>query len=116
MADRTKLEWYIDEANSLIDKYKDLRNDQKKMDQVVRLAWTLPLEMPDWARPFRTTVPFDGIKAGVRVLSGLDEHITIDPYAFEENMLGDLVAAKERANLWEMALKWQMDRAAGRKD
>src|SRR3989304_1715185 len=116
MADRTRLEWYIDEANSLIDKYKNLRNDQKKMDQVVRLAWTLPQGMPDWARPFRTTVPFDAIKAGVRVLSGLTEDITIDPYAFEENTLGDLSAARNKANDWEIALKWQMDRAARRRD
>jgi len=116
MADKPMLDHYIDIANEMIEQYRDLRLDQQKMDEVVRLKWQLPDGMPEWARAFRTTVPYDGIKAGVRVLSGLDEHITIDPYAFEENMLGDLVAAKERANLWEIALKWQMDRAARRKD
>src|SRR3990172_11463452 len=116
MADKSSLEWVIEQANDLIERYAALRRDQKKLDEVVRLKWSLPPGMPDWARAFKTTVPYDGIKAGVRVLSGLDERITIDPYAFEENMLGDLVAAKERANLWEIALKWQMDRAARRKD
>ena len=114
--DRTKLDFYIDEANALIEKYARLRGDQKKMDDVVRLKWTLPPGMPDWARPFRTTVPYDGVKAGVRVLSGLDERIVIDPYGFEENALGDLSAAKMKANMWEVALKWQMDKAARRKD
>src|SRR3990167_9882239 len=116
MADKPMLDHYIEVANEMIERYRDLRLDQQKMDEVVRLKWQLPDGMPEWARAFRTTVPYDGIKAGVRVLSGLDEHITIDPYAFEENMLGDLVAAKERANLWEIALKWQMNKAVGRKD
>src|SRR3990167_8298060 len=116
MADKPMLDHYIEVANEMIERYRDLRLDQQKMDEVVRLKWQLPDGMPEWARAFNTTVPYDGIKAGVRVLSGLDEHITIDPYAFEENMLGDLVAAKERANLWEIALKWQMNRAVGRKD
>ena len=113
--DRSKLEWVIDEANDLIERYRNLRLDQKKMDDVVRLSWSLPPGMPAWARPFKTTVPYDAIKAGVRVLSGLSEDITIDPYAFEENALGDLAAAKKKANDWEVALKWQMDRAARRR-
>lgn len=113
--DKTSLDFYIQTANELIEKYRPLRMDQKKMDEVVRLRWSLPPGMPDWARPMRTTVPFDAIKAGVRVLSGLDENIVIDPYAFEENALGDLAAAKEKANMWERALKWSMDRAVRRR-
>ena len=116
MTEHNNLEHYVDQANDLIEKFRKLRRDQSKMDEVVRLKWDLPPGMPGWARPFKTTVPSDAIKAGVRVLSGLDENITIDPYAFEEDALGDLAAAKEKANKWERALKWSMDRAARRKD
>lgn len=53
MAKHTELEYYIDRANELIEKYQNLRRDQKKMDEVVRLKWSLPPGMPDWARPSR---------------------------------------------------------------
>src|SRR3990167_5284220 len=110
------INYYVEQANDLIEKYDQLRRDQQKLDDVARLAWRLPAGMPAWARPFRTTVPFDAIKAGVRVLSALSEQVTLDPYAFEENVLGDLTAAKKKANSWETALKWQMDKAAQRRD
>jgi len=113
---RTDVLYYAELANELIEKYESLRRDQIKLDDVSRLAWRLPPGMPAWARPFRTTVPYDAIKAGVRVLSALSEQVTIDPYAFEENALGDLTAAKKKANYWETALKWQMDKAAQRRD
>ena len=116
MPDKTVKEEVLDRANELIERYRNLRIDQKKMDRVVRLKWDLPSGLPDWAKAMKTSVPYDAIKAGVRVLSGLDERIVIDPYAFEENALGDLASAKEKANVWEVALKWQMDKAVQRKE
>lgn len=106
---------YIDVVNDMLESYVDLRTDQQKLDRIARLKWELPEGMPAWARPFRTTVPYDAIRAGVRVLTGLEEQLTIDPYAFQETELGDVGIAKKKANSWEAALKWQMDRAVRRR-
>src|SRR3990167_11307766 len=73
MPNKASLEWVISQANDLIERYAALRRDQKKLDEVVRLKRSLPPGMPDWARAFKTTVPYDGIKAGVRVFFGLGE-------------------------------------------
>ena len=107
---------YIEIANEFIDRYNALRIMQDKLDRMSRLEWERPAGMDaPWMRSFKTTAPYDAIRAGVRVLSGLDEDITIDPYPFPEMAEGDLNAAKLKANSWEMALKWQMDRAARRR-
>jgi hypothetical protein len=105
----------VDIANELMFEYSELRKTQAELDKMSRLEWKLPGGMPEWSREFKTTAPFDAIKAGVRVLSGLDEDITIDPYAFEEYAAGDWAGAKQKANRWETVLKWQMDRAARRR-
>src|SRR3990167_1164494 len=89
---------------------------QDRLDRMSRLEWSRPAGMnAPWLRDFKTTAPYDAIRACVRVLSGLDEDITIDPYAFPETAEGDITAAKLKANAWETALKWQMDRAARRR-
>lgn len=103
-------------ANEMIADFKSLRMLQTKLDDMSRLNWALPPGMPDWARPFRTTAPFDAVKAGVRVLSGLKEDVNIDPYAFPEYANGDYEGAKSKANRWETVLGWQMDRAVRRRD
>jgi hypothetical protein len=106
----------IERANEMIDDFSDLRVIQRELDSMSRLDWHRPAGLEAaWMRDFKTTAPFDAVKAGVRVLSGLDEDITIDPYAFEEYSLGDYTGAKQKANRWETVLKWQMDRAARRR-
>ena len=116
MAKRTDFEYYIGVAGEMIDNFSELRIIQEKLDKMSRLEWTRPPGMDaPWMRDFKTTAPYDAIKAGVRVLSGLDERITIDPYGFDEMDAGDLNAAKLKANAWEVSLKWQMDRASRRR-
>ena len=110
------IEAVVEIANDMIKNFEPLRRMQTKLDDMSRLDWNRPAGMEaEWMRDFKTTAPFDAIKAGVRVLSGLDEDITIDPYAFEEYALGDWSGAKQKANRWETVLKWQMDRASRRR-
>ena len=110
------INYYIEIANEMIEKYEGLRRVQEKLDDMSHLKWARPAGMDaKWMRDFKTTAPYDAIRAGVRVLSGLDEDINIDPYAFPEVNDGNLLAAKVKANSWETVLKWQMDRAARRR-
>ncbi|KKL69761.1 hypothetical protein LCGC14_2111690, partial [marine sediment metagenome] len=110
------LNYYIEISNEMIKRHEPLRKIQNQLDDMSRLEWQRPADMQArWMRDFKTTAPYDAIRAGVRVLSGLDEDITIDPYAFPEAGEGDILAAKVKANAWEVALKWQMDRAARRR-
>jgi len=110
------IQHYVETANEFIERYETLRRMQDRLDRMSRLEWSRPAGMnAPWLRDFKTTAPYDAIRAGVRVLSGLDEDITIDPYAFPETAEGDITAAKLKANAWETALKWQMDRAARRR-
>jgi len=110
------LNYYIEISNEMIKRHEPLRKIQNQLDDMSRLEWRRPADMQArWMRDFKTTAPYDAIRAGVRVLSGLDEDITIDPYAFPEAGEGDILAAKVKANAWEVALKWQMDRAARRR-
>lgn len=106
----------VEIANDMITNFGNLRKIQVKLDEMSRLDWHRPAGLDaEWMRDFKTTAPFDAIKAGVRVLSGLKEDITIDPYAFLEYEMGDYTEAKQKANEWETVLRWQMDRAAGRR-
>ena len=110
------IEYTVEIANEMIENFGQLRVMQRKLDKMSRLEWDLPAGMDaEWIRAFKITAPHDAIKAGVRVLSGLDEDITIDPYAFEAYEAGDHMEAKKQANRWETVLKWQMDRATRRR-
>ena len=110
------INYYIEIVNEMIAKYSRLRLIQEKIDDMSHLKWQRPGDMTArWMRDFKTTAPYDAIRAGVRVLSGLDEDITIDPYSFPEVDEGNLLAAKLKANEWETVLKWQMDRASRRR-
>ena len=110
------INYYLEIANEMIAQYVGLRKIQEKLDDMSHLKWSRPGGMDaKWMRDFKTTAPYDAIRAGVRVLSGLDEDITIDPYSFPEVDEGNLLDAKKKANEWETVLKWQMDRAARRR-
>jgi len=108
-----RVDFYIEIARDLINEYADLRKMQIQTDQIARLEWSLPSGMDaEWIREVKTTAPNDAIKAAVRVLSGLDERIKIDPFTIPGNF-GEF--SRDIANQWEMALKWQMDKAVRRR-
>jgi hypothetical protein len=83
------INYYLEIANEMIEKYDNLRRVQEKLDDMAHLEWRRPADMSaTWMRDFKTTAPYDAIRAGVRVLSGLDEDITIDPYALADGQSG----------------------------
>ena len=64
------IQHYIGVANEFIERYETLRVMQSKLDRMSRLEWTFPPGMDaPWLRAFKTTAPYDAIRAGVRVLS-----------------------------------------------
>ena len=80
-------DYYINIAKDLINEYRDLRKMQEQTDKIARLDWSLPSGMDaEWIREVKTTAPHDAIRAAVRVLSGLDERIKIDPFTIPGNM------------------------------
>ena len=108
-----KIDYYINIARTMIDEYADLRKMQYEMDKIARLDWELPGGMEDeWIREVKTTMPHDAIKAAVRVLSGLDERIKLDPKTIPGNFGA---FSRDIANQWEIAMKWQMDKAVRRR-
>ncbi len=108
-----RVDYYIEIARDLIDSYRDLRKMQVQTDKIARLDWSLPSGMDaEWIREVKTTAPHDAIRAAVRVLSGLDERIKIDPFTIPGNF-GEF--SRDIANQWEIALKWQMDKAVRRR-
>ena len=108
-----RIDYYINIAKDLINSYKDLRKMQEQTDKIARLDWSLPSGMDaEWIREVKTTAPYDAIRAAVRVLSGLEERIKIDPFTIPGDM-GEF--SRDIANQWEIALKWQMDKAVRRK-
>ena len=117
--DVKELGWYVEHANEIIKEYGPLRIMQDKLDKMSRLEWELPSGMNlQWMRNVKTTAPYDAIRAGVRVLSGLDEHIKIEPASVLKAVGGispESEEARHVANEWERALKWQMDLAVRRR-
>lgn len=116
---KRELKFYTEQAKRFVDEYAILRKRQKEWDDAYHLDYSLPREIAhlEWMRAVVTTQPHDAVKAGIRTLSGLDERIRIDPVSVlkevpEADPRGDI--AKNVANGWEMALKWQMDLAARR--
>lgn len=110
-----KWDWYLGEAGELIQEYRKLREDQAELDRLMRLDWQLPkaLAALEWMRPVRITAPYDAIRAGVRVLSVLEEAIEVDPITVSPNR--DSEDAKKKANAWEDVLKWQFQLACRRR-
>lgn len=113
-----RIEWYVEQAQDLVDRDKKLRDLQRGMDRLTDLEYQLPkaLQSLEWMKTVRTTVPYDAVNAGARVLAGLEERIRIHPAtilgAIDADM--DSQEAKAKANEWEVALKWQMDKAVQR--
>ena len=116
-----KLDWYTEAANDLIERDKDRDKMFSEMDRMVHLEYQLPgaLEELEWMRRFISTRPYDAVRAGVRVLTGREERVRIDPVsvlkALPDSAGPDSALARAKANEWERSLRWQMDRAARRK-
>jgi hypothetical protein len=105
-----KLEHYQELAEKMIkaDTERDRANDQ--YDQMDHVYWEGPSELRkiQWFRAVPSTDPHDAISAGVRVLSALEEDVSLQPLAAN-------VETKKTANDNEKILKWQMDEANKRR-
>lgn len=116
-----EIEWYIQRADELIARDEDLRTMQNAMDRMAHLEYNLPpsLQNLEWMRTVKTTAPADAIDAGIKVLTGLDARVSIDPItvlkALGENASPTSEMAREKANEWENCLKWQWDLASRRR-
>jgi hypothetical protein len=99
-----KLSHYQELAQKMIkaDESRDRAN--KKYDDMDHVAWEPPQELRKmwWFRSVPSTDPHDAISSGVRVLSALEEDVTLQPLAAN-------IETKETANNNEKILKWQMD-------
>ena len=105
-----KLAHYIEQAEKMIeaDKGRDIFN--KKVDDIDHVAWAPPNDLTkiQWFRPVPSTDGHDAISSGVRVLSALEEDVTLQPIAANPE-------TKKTANDNEKILKWQMAEANKRR-
>jgi hypothetical protein len=114
------LDWYIEQAHVLYERDYDLRKDQERIDKMIHADYEPPPRMRElgWFRNFKSTQPYDGINAGVRVLSVLDDVPTVDPLSVMKALGSDVSpnwdVAKSKANEWERVLKHQGTLADGR--
>jgi len=105
-----KLEHYKELAEKMIkqDEKRNLANDD--YDKMDHNEWAAPSNLRDldWFRKYISTDPSDAINAGTRVLSALDERLTLQPVADNQD-------TKNRANEIERALKWVMSQVDRRR-
>ena len=105
-----KLEHYIERSEKMIktDEKRDIVN--RKYDDMDHVSWEPDKKLQDlwWFRAAPSTDPHDAISAGVRVLSALDEKVTLQPLAAN-------LETKEKANEDENVLKWIMEQVNKRR-
>jgi len=98
-----ELEHYQELAEKMIkrDEKRDINN--RKYDDMDHVQWMPDKKLTDlwWFRAAPSTDPHDAISAGVRVLSALDEKVTLQPLAANPE-------TKKTANERERVLKWTM--------
>lgn len=105
-----KLKYYQELAEKMV-KQDEKRNDNNNAyDKMDHNDWDAPPKLRElvWFRKFISQDPHDAISAGTRVLSALDERLTLQP-------LADNQETKSRANEIERALKWQMSQVNRRR-
>src|SRR3990167_7858129 len=105
-----KITYYNEIAQDMIKADKDRNNANLAYDAMDHNQWQRPstLENILWIRDDIDTGPSTDIAAGLRVLSALQENITIQPLASNQ-------ATKEKVNEWERSLAWVMAQANRRR-
>ena len=105
-----ELEHYQELKQKMIkdDEQRDINN--RRYDDMDHVYWEPDKKLTDlwWFRAAPSTDPHDAISAGVRVLSALDEKVTLQPLA---NNLG----TKKKANENERVLRWTMAQVNNRR-
>lgn len=113
-------DWYLAEAQALVERDYGLRVMQQAMDRMSHLDYSLPepLQELQWMRNYRTTDPFNALRGATRTLAKLEEQLHIDEISVLKAVPGgngdSSPAARQKANEWEQCLKWNMRRATAR--
>src|SRR4030067_2726371 len=105
-----KITYYNEIAQGMIRADKDRNNANLAYDAMDHNQWQRPSQIDNvaWIRDDIDTGPSTDIAAGLRVLSALQENITIQPLASNQ-------ATKEKVNEWERSLAWGMGQANRRR-
>ena len=105
-----KLEHYQELAEKMIKDDKQREKNNKKYDDMDHVNWEAPTKLKELQgfRAVPSTDPHDVISTGVRVLSALDEKLTLQPLRSNQD-------TKDKANDNERALKWLMDQVNKRR-
>jgi len=104
-------------AKRMLDADKGLSEYRAAYERISNVQYTLPepLRSWEWIRPIVSTAPHDALRAGALALSNLQESVTVHPISVHIEAEDDTsAAAKERANEWEKALRWAVERASKR--
>jgi hypothetical protein len=105
-----ELEHYQEKTEKMIkdDEMRDLYN--RKYDDMDHVQWEPDKKLKDlwWFRASPSTDPHDSISAGVRVLSALEEKVTLQPLAANPE-------TKQKANDNERVLRWNMEQVNKRR-
>jgi hypothetical protein len=95
--------YYKGIAEQMIDEDRERDLAYINYEAMDRCEWDLPPQVNalTWIRKVVSTDPHDALSAGARVLSSLDDRLTIMP-------LSTNLENKQMANDWERNLRWQM--------
>lgn len=113
-------DWYLSEAAALVERDAGLRAMQQAMDRMSRLEYTLPepLQALQWMRNYRTTAPFNAIRAAARTLGKLEPQLSVEEIsvlsALGKGYDDNTPQARQTANSWERCLQWNLRRATSR--
>lgn len=101
-------------ANRMLEADKGLSEYRAAYERISNVQYTLPepLRSWEWIRPIVSTAPHDSLRGAAMTLSNHRERLTVHPISVHREAEDDTsAAAKERANEWEKALQWAVERA-----
>ena len=101
-------------AKRMLEADKGLSEYRAAYERISNVQYTLPepLRSWEWIRPIVSTAPHDSLRGAAMTLSNHRERLTVHPISVHREAEDDTsAAAKERANEWEKALQWAVERA-----
>lgn len=104
-------------AKRMLEQDKGLGEYRVAYERISNVQYTLPEPLRSWefVRPIVSTAPHDSLRGAAMTLSNLQERLTVHPISVHLEAEDDSsAAAKERANEWEKALEWAVERASKR--
>jgi len=106
-------------AKRMIEQDVNLTTYRVGYEDMARMQWNLPAPMYRfaWIRKSLSAAPYNAIRGAIRALANLSERLFIEPVtvlnAVDTND-DKSIATRKKANEWEKALIWAVDKAARR--